>query len=312
MKFRITHLTVFNYKHSVGLCQNEARLQPRNFWRQQCTSSQIETTPEFTDYQERDDFFGNPVAYFAIHQPHFQLQVTATSHVNILKSSAAGNPTNPVTWQQVQKQLQETIRPPQYQTQSQSQTQQQNQDSLTELQEARPYVLDSPMITATAGLADYAKDSFLPERPLIETVMDLTQRIFSDFTYDPSFTTIATPLHEVLQHRRGVCQDFAHLAIGCLRSYGLAARYISGYIETLPAPGMPRLVGADASHAWFAVYVPGTGWLEFDPTNNSLPNDQHITLGWGRDYSDVTPLKGIAYGGGEHELSVSVDVLRLE
>lgn len=312
MKFRVSHSTVFNYKHSVGLCQNEARLKPRNFWRQQCTSSRIETIPSFTDYQERNDFFGNPVAYFSILQSHLQLQVTAISHVNILQSDTARNTANPVSWQQVQKQLQETVRPAQYQAQTQSQTQQQSVDALTELQEARPYVLDSPMITATPGLADYAKDSFLPGRPLIESVTDLTQRIYSDFTYDPAFTTIATPLHEVLQHRRGVCQDFAHLAIGCLRSFGLAARYISGYIETLPAPGIPRLVGADASHAWFAVFVPGTGWLEFDPTNNSLPHDQHITLGWGRDYSDVTPLKGIAYGGGEHELSVSVDVLKLE
>jgi len=116
----------------------------------------------------------------------------------------------------------------------------------------------------------------------------------------------------VLQFRRGVCQDFAHLAIGCLRSFGIAARYVSGYVETQPVPGKQRLVGADASHAWFAVYVPGTGWLEFDPTNNAVPFDQHITLAWGRDYTDVTPLKGIAFGGGQHTLSVSVDVLRLE
>lgn len=314
MKFRVTHSTVFNYKHSVGLCQNEARLQPRNFWRQQCISCQINTLPEFTDYSERDDFFGNPVAYFAIQQAHSQLQVTAISDVNILQSSSARNLTNPVSWQEVQKQLQENIRPPQYQAQSQtqSQTQYQSLGALIETQDARPYVLDSPMITASPELAEYARESFLPSRPLIETVMDLTQRIYSDFTYDPTFTTIATPLFEVLEHRRGVCQDFAHLAIGCLRSYGLAARYISGYIETLPQPGHPRLVGADESHAWFAVYIPGTGWLEFDPTNNSIPSDQHITLGWGRDYSDVTPLKGIAFGGGNHELSVSVDVMRLE
>ena len=138
------------------------------------------------------------------------------------------------------------------------------------------------------------------------------KRIYSDFTYDPTFTTIATPLSEVIRFRRGVCQDFAHLAIGCLRAYGIAARYISGYVETLPEPGKCRLVGSDASHAWFSVYIPGTGWLDFDPTNNTVPLDQHITLAWGRDFSDVTPLKGIALGGGQHTLSVSVDVLRLE
>jgi transglutaminase-like putative cysteine protease len=126
------------------------------------------------------------------------------------------------------------------------------------------------------------------------------------------FTTIATPLSEVLHHRRGVCQDFAHLAIGCLRSFGMAARYVSGYIETRPEDGSPRLTGADASHAWFAVFLPGSGWLEFDPTNNQQPVDQHITLAWGRDFSDVTPLKGIAFGGGQHTLSVSVDVARPE
>lgn len=318
MNFRVTHSTLFNYSQSVGLCQNEARLQPRNFWRQQCLSSRIEITPEPTDYRERIDFFGNPVAYFAVQQAHSKLQVTAISDVNVFQSYSGKGLSNPVSWQQAQNRLLEGSRVPHFQSQSQSQNQNQNQNqihnqaALMELFNARPFMLDSPMITATPKLADYARDSFLPGRPLIETVTDLTQRIYSDFTYDPAFTTIATPLSEVLEHRRGVCQDFAHLAIGCLRSYGLAVRYISGYIETLPQPGMPRLVGADASHAWFAVYIPDTGWLEFDPTNNTLPQDQHITLGWGRDYSDVTPLKGIAFGGGQHTLSVSVDVMRLE
>jgi len=160
-------------------------------------------------------------------------------------------------------------------------------------------------------LAEYAAPSFQPDRPLVDVVTDLMQRIYHDFIYDPTFTTIATPLSEVLTHRRGVCQDFAHLAIGCLRSFGIPARYISGYMETVPAPGKPRLVGADASHAWFAVYVPDVGWLDFDPTNNKIPHDQHITLAWGRDYADVTPLKGIAFGGGQHTLSVSVDVMRI-
>ena len=168
------------------------------------------------------------------------------------------------------------------------------------------------MVITSAELAQYAQSSFQPNRPLVQVVADLMQRIHVDFTYDPTFTTIATPLSDVLLFRRGVCQDFAHLAIACLRSFGIAARYVSGYVETQPEPGKERLVGADASHAWFAVYVPGIGWLEFDPTNNTLPFDQHITLAWGRDYTDVTPLKGIAFGGGQHNLSVSVDVLRLE
>jgi transglutaminase-like putative cysteine protease len=137
------------------------------------------------------------------------------------------------------------------------------------------------------------------------------QRIHRDFIFDPEFTTLATPLATVLEHRRGVCQDFAHLAIGCLRSQGLAARYVSGYIETLPPPGKEKLVGADASHAWFSVYVPEQGWLDFDPTNNQVPTDQHIVVGWGRDYGDVTPLKGVIFGGQNHELKVSVEVQNL-
>lgn len=150
----------------------------------------------------------------------------------------------------------------------------------------------------------------LSGRPLLDAARDLTRRIYQDFTYDPHFTTVATPLDQVLENRRGVCQDFAHLAIGCLRSMGLAARYISGYLETIPPPGQPRMEGADASHAWLAVYLPTLGWVEFDPTNDCMPGEQHITLAWGRDYGDVVPLKGIMSGGGSHELEVGVDVKR--
>jgi transglutaminase-like putative cysteine protease len=263
------------------------------------------------DFSERIDFFGNRVAYFAIQQPHTQLIVTAISEVTIFPRQNNLDLLNQMTWEQVRSLLQES--PLLGQSQSQlGQSQIQNQDQTLEVLDARQYVLDSPMVIVTPELADYAQGSFLPNRALVDVVHDLMQRIYKDFTYDPAFTTIATPLSEVLSFRRGVCQDFAHLAIGCLRAYGIAARYISGYVETLPEPGKPRLVGADASHAWFSVYIPGTGWLDFDPTNNTVPLDQHITLAWGRDYADVTPLKGIAFGGGQHTLSVSVDVLRLE
>ncbi|MGZ8163368.1 MAG: transglutaminase family protein [Methylobacter sp.] len=307
MKYRITHTTLYNYSQAVGLCQNEAKLQPRDFWRQQCQSSCFEITPTPTDFRERNDFFGNRVAYFAIQQPHKQLTVTAISEVILFpKQNTIIDLGNQLSWEQVRNLLQEAP------TQTQSQAQNQFQNQGLELLDARQYILDSPMATSSPELADYAKSSFLPNRPLVEVVRDLMQRIYTDFIYDPTFTTIATPLSDVLAHRRGVCQDFAHLAIASLRSYGIASRYISGYIETVTQPGKLRLVGADASHAWFAVYLPGTGWLEFDPTNNKLPHDQHITLAWGRDYSDVTPLKGIAFGGGHHTLSVSVDVLRLE
>lgn len=300
MKYRITHNTVYDYSQSVGLCQNEARLSPRDFWRQRCLNSQLNITPHAMDYQERLDFFGNRVVYFAVQQAHTRLVVSAVSEVLVLPTATQQNAGSEVSWEKVQTLLNGL-----------------NSsllvgNSYNDLLEAKQFIMDSPMITVSAELVDYASASFCPQRPLKEVVTDLMQRIYHDFTYDPAFTTIATPLSEVLAHRRGVCQDFAHLAIGCLRAYGIPARYVSGYIETKPEPGVPRLVGADASHAWFAVYLPDAGWMEFDPTNNSLPYDQHITVAWGRDYSDVTPLKGIAFGGGQHSLSVSVDVMRLE
>ena len=313
MKYRITHTTCYHYSQPVGLCQNEARLQPRNFWRQHCDHSRFEITPKPADFHERVDFFGNRVAYFAIQLPHTQLMVTAISDVTIFPKQNATDLFNLMSWEQARSLFQDA--PAQAQAQSQqgqSQSQVQHQDQAPDLLDARQYLLDSPMVTLTPALADYAQSSFLPNRALVEVVRDLMGRIYKDFTYDPTFTTIATPLSDVLSFRRGVCQDFAHLAIGCLRTQGIAARYISGYVETLPEPGKQRLVGADASHAWFSVYIPGTGWLDFDPTNNTVPLDQHITLAWGRDYADVTPLKGIAFGGGQHTLSVSVDVLRLE
>lgn len=304
MKYRITHTTRYHYSQAVELCQNEARLHPRDFWRQQCLSTQFEISPAPIDFHERIDYFGNHVAYFAIQQAHTQLVVTTISEVVIFPEQQTFDLFNQLSWEQAQSLLQEIPIP----GQSQSPMPDQSLDIL----DARRYILDSPMVPTGCEISCYAQPSFLPNRPLVDVVRDLMQRIHNDFIYDPSFTTIATPLSDVLNHRRGVCQDFAHLAIACLRAYGIAARYVSGYVETRPEPGRQRIVGADASHAWFAVFIPGIGWLEFDPTNNTVPLDRHITLAWGRDYTDVTPLKGMAYGGGQHTLTVSVDVLRLE
>ena len=168
------------------------------------------------------------------------------------------------------------------------------------------------MIEVTSDLPEYAKTSSILDRPRQSCVADLTSRIFNDFTLDPDFTTIGTPLAEVLEHRRGVCQDFAHLQVGCLRAVGIPAKYVSGYIETLPAPGEEKLVGADATHAWVAYFCPDEGWVEFDPTNDTAANNQHIVTALGRDYLDVTPVKGVIFGGGKNpQLSVSVDVARL-
>ena len=315
MKYQITHTTEYHYSQAVGLCQNEARLQPRNFGRQYCDSSRFDIKPSPSDFRERLDFFGNRVAYFAIQQAHTHLSLTVISDVTLFPKQNLLGLFDQMTWEQVRHLLQEAMPPMQAQAQSQQgqcQSQMQHQNHAPDFFDAQQYLLDSTMVATSPELTDYARSSFQPNRPLLEVVQDLMARIYKDFTYDPNFTSIATPLSDVLHFRRGVCQDFAHLAIACLRAYGIAARYVSGYVETIAEPGKPRLVGADASHAWFSVYSPGIGWLDFDPTNNAVPLDQHITLAWGRDYADVTPLKGIAFGGGQHTLSVSVDVLRLE
>jgi transglutaminase-like putative cysteine protease len=306
VKYRVTHTTHYKYSQIVEISQNEARLRPRNSGQQLCENSRFEINPKPVDYYERTDYFGNQVTYFAIQQPHNELVVTTNNEVTIFPDPNNLTVFNPKSWENVRNFMQEYDAQGQYQNQLTG-----NQDPTVELFEARQYLFDSPMIPVKPELADYARSSFLPNRPLVEVVHDLMGRIYQDFTYDPAFTTVATPLSDVLCFRRGVCQDFAHLAIGCLRAYGIASRYVSGYLETFTESGEQRLVGSDASHAWFSVYVPDTGWLDFDPTNNTIPSDQHITLAWGRDYSDVTPLKGIAFGGGHHTLSVAVDVVKL-
>jgi len=290
MNYQITHTTTYQYTDPVVLCHNEARLTPINSQTQQCIASQLNIDPPASDYHERTDFFGNQVSYFSINSSHKRLRVTATSQVTTLPMSHDHAHNNTMSWEQVADYLI------------------QQRDDL--VLDAQQYKLNSPLIIANQEMASYAQRSFLQGRPIVEAVLDLMDRIHRDFTYDPQFSSIATPLLDVLKHRRGVCQDFAHLAIGCIRSMGLAARYVSGYIETIPPAGQPRLVGADASHAWFSVYVPNLGWLDFDPTNNQMPMEQHIIIAIGRDYQDVTPLKGVIFGGGEHKLDVSVDVVK--
>ncbi|MDX1812257.1 MAG: transglutaminase family protein [Gammaproteobacteria bacterium] len=291
MNYRVIHITEYEYSGTVGLCHNEARLKPRNLPHQTCLNSRVVVNPAPVDYHERTDFFGNIVSFFSVQQPHEKLTIIATSEVSISPERDLFGSGNNQSWEQVVKYLREV--------------------RSGEILDVLQYVMDSPMIVSNQELQEYASQSFQPGTPLIDAVNDLMRRIFHDFTYDSEFSTIATPLSDVLAHRRGVCQDFAHLAIACIRSLGLAARYVSGYIETLPPPGEKKLVGADASHAWFSVYFPEAGWIDFDPTNNQMPMDKHITVAWGRDFNDVTPLKGIAFGGGQHKLSVAVDVQSL-
>lgn len=287
MRYKISHSTHYSYKKAVKLCHNVAHLTPRTYERQARHAIDIIVEPAPAKVHQWEDAFGNLCSYFAVQDDHRQLTVTATSEVEVFASTP--DVSDSVSWEQALFLMRES------------------DDS--EALAARKYTLESPyVINNYPELLSYAQPSFVPGRPVLETVHDLMGRIYNEFEYDPNFSTVATPIDEVLAHRKGVCQDFAHLAIGCLRAQGLAARYVSGYLETIPPQGCEKLRGADASHAWFSVYVPNLGWVDFDPTNNQIPIDRHIVTAWGRDYGDVTPLKGVIYGGGTHTIDVSVDV----
>lgn len=293
MIYRIRHITEYVYNSPVSLCYNLAHLLPRSTHHQTCQSTLIHIKPKPSYSHKRLDYFGNNTYYFVLEEPHKALSIDVVSEISTEPVFSSLNLELGMTCLEAKRMLES--------------------DQDPDVLEAREFVMDSPMIKRSDALADYAKDLFKDETPFLSAVMALTSRIFKEFKYDPQSTTIATPLNEVLEHKHGVCQDFAHLAIGCLRSLGYAARYVSGYLETLPPPGQEKLIGADASHAWFAVYSPGEGWFEFDPTNDNMPGEQHITAAWGRDFTDVSPLQGVIFdGGGTQQLSVSVDVQRIE
>jgi len=288
--FQVVHRTRYRYSAPVSRCRNEAHLRPRDTERQTCLSNTVEVSPTPVSWTERTDFFGNTVMAFAVDGPFDELVITSTSEVavEVREPLPAVGP----AWEDARDLLVSDLSP--------------------RMLDARQYCFDSPLVPPTSTVAEYAAPTFVPGRSLVDAVAELTARIFEDFVYDPGFTTVTTPLADVVLHRRGVCQDFAHLALGCLRSVGLAARYVSGYLETAPPPGADRLIGADASHAWAAVFVPGWGWLDIDPTNDRVVGSSYVTIAWGRDYSDVSPLKGIVFGGGDaHTLDVSVDVSRV-
>lgn len=292
MKYRVTHSTTYNYSKNVTLCHNVAHLLLRHTPQQTCYVCELKITPSPVSVNEWTDLFGNRQASFSIQLPHDELIVTAISEVDVVSTGSLLDNAFPTTWEQAVDHLQFAV----------------DHESI----DARMFLLESEFIEFSDEVSDYSKQSFTPGRPLLDAVEDLMHRIYKEFAYVPGFSSIATPLEEVLKHRKGVCQDFAHLAIACLRMRGLAARYVSGYLETIPPQGQPRLIGADASHAWFSVFTPHRGWIDFDPTNAKLPSDQHITVAWGRDYADVAPLKGVIFGGGnKNKLNVSVDVERI-
>lgn len=293
IRYRVEHRTDYRYGSKQIAGQTVAHLVPRPTPGQRPSSSIVRTEPDNDDLATHLDAFGNPTTYFSITGPHEWLSVIATSEVEI-DSCGEGVPDPGPPWEETGVLL--TSVPA-------------DDDVLL----ARMCRLDSPHVAVTDDLYAYASPSFPPGRPIAEGAIDLMHRIYTEFAFDPNFSDLSTPLADVLSHRRGVCQDFAHLMIGCLRSHGLPVRYVSGYIETSPAPGMPRLVGADASHAWCSLYVPGSGWLDLDPTNDLVRACEHITVAWGRDYGDVAPLRGVVFGPpGTQNLLVSVDVQRLD
>lgn len=291
MKYRVQHTTAYRYSEPASLGHNEARLTPRTHGRQRCLSSFVGIQPNFAGWSEWDDYFGNRVSYFTVEQEHAELTITARSEVEVAEpQTPAADRTPP--WEQVRAAL---ASPRCFETFA-----------------AAQFLFDSPSICLEPWAAEYAAPSFPAGRPVLDAVLDLTARIHREFDYTPTSTTVSTPVREVFEQRRGVCQDFAHLQITCLRSLGLAARYVSGYLLTDPPPGSPKLIGADASHAWLSVFCPGVDWIDVDPTNNQLPALRHITLGWGREYHDVCPVKGVVLGGGQHLMCVSVDVTQLD
>jgi transglutaminase-like putative cysteine protease len=293
MRYRVRHITEYTYGAPVSLCYNMAHLLPRDTRNQLCLHQKIQINPPPVYQNEGEDYFGNQTFYFSIQEAHKKLVIDVSTEFEIA-------PINVLEWQ-----IQSTITCGELRSLLSAPT-------TPELRMAKEYLLDSPQIRRSADLGAYAESTFADDKPLLQATLAFTHKIFTEFKFDPSTTTVATPLEHVLKQRSGVCQDFAHLAIGCLRSVGIPARYMSGYLETLPPPGQEKLVGADASHAWFAIFIPTLGWVEFDPTNDLMPNEQHLVTAWGRDYSDVTPLQGVIFeGGGSQQLAVSVDVRRV-
>ena len=290
MLYRVIHTTTYDYTEPVSLCQNVAHLTPREGPGQTCLESSLAIHPLPAVVVERVDYFGNPSTFFAVQEPHRELKMTAVHRVEVVPRLQP-DPSQTPPWEQVRDLL--------------------KVDRSREVLDASQFICDSRYVKANPELAEYAMSSFGDGRRILEAVLDLTARIHADFEYDPQSTTVATALSEVFVQRSGVCQDFAHLQIACLRSIGLAARYVSGYLSTEPPPGCVPLIGADATHAWLSIFCPGPGWIDLDPTNNQIPAEGHILLAWGRDYDDVSPVKGVVLGGGHHSVDVAVLVERL-
>ncbi len=287
MRYRIRHITTCTYTAEIQHAQHTLHLNPRALPRQTFTKNEITIEPRAARLVEHTDYFGNPITYLALETPHKKVLVQVDFEVEVTPAPSIALDQTPA-WETIR----DTIKAP--------------YDNLAK--DSNLFAFASTMIPPLPGLAEYAQVSFTPGRPIAGAAFDLISRIHREFTFDPVATTIATPLADVLANKHGVCQDFAHLAIGCLRGLGLAARYVSGYLRTIPPAGKPRLIGADASHAWLSVWCGGDLWLDLDPTNGTLGSTDMVTLAWGRDYDDVSPMRGVLIGGGDQTLKVAVDV----
>lgn len=292
MRYQVIHRTRYRYQGTVTVSHHLARLAPRALPGQLCPWHELKIQPLPVGRGVHSDAFGNTTTYFEIEGSHNQLEVTATSLVEVLPAPAVAAALTP-RWEEIRDGC--------------------AAHSLTAASAAGCFRFASPMVPVIPALTDFARQDFPNGRPVLEAAAALMRRIHTGFRFDTRATDVATPVMDVFQKRAGVCQDFAHLMIACLRGLGLPARYVSGYLETRPPPGVARLTGADASHAWVSVFCGDRhGWVDLDPTNDVLPGERHITVAWGRDFSEVSPLRGVTLGAGGQKLHVAVDVIPLD
>ncbi len=292
MRYKIKHITEYHYQETVSTGHNRLCLVPLTRDHQLCVSCEVKISPTPDEQVYRTDFFGNTILFISSYKEHSQLEIISESIVDIQNRVNADRAfSSYVLWDDVKNQVAK-------------------QGDLNA--DVAQYTLPSLHVPYSEVIKNFAQDCFADGATLWNGCQSLMQKIYSSIEFKPGFTTVNTPVESVLKLRKGVCQDFAHLMIACLRNMGLPARYVSGYIETLPPAGKEKLVGSDASHAWVAVYFPDIGWVEFDPTNNLLPSYKHITVAFGRDYFDVAPIKGIIFSSGGQTISVKVDVNRVE
>lgn len=289
----VRHTTLYRYDSPVTASYGQLCVLPRATPRQRCESSVVFIEPQPTDSRERVDFFGNRLGYFELATPHEVLSIEATSDV-LIDNDRFELPSEPMT------------RPCEASLAALT-----TLDGVAETETAL-YRMASPRISLGSAVRNYASPSFASDRPILECITDFAARIHGDFAFSAAATEVTSTIDDLFEAGAGVCQDFAHLAVSGYRSVGLPARYVSGYLETDPPPGAPKLVGADASHAWASVFVAGAGWVDVDPTNDQLVDDRYITIAWGRDYGDVAPVRGVIFSNSRAtSMEVAVDVTRL-